>query len=80
VHLGQHADLIRLATAHEQRGIGSFALAGQARHGLQASGLCQQAQLFQLVVEMGNTKIHAHQQHWRRRGTFKGFRTQIPVP
>lgn len=33
VHLGQHADFIRLAAAHKQCWIRSFALAGQARHG-----------------------------------------------
>src|SRR5690606_6992744 len=80
MHLSQHADLIRLTAAYKQSGIGSFALADQTRYRLQASSLNQKAQLFQLIVKMGNAKIHADQQHWRRRGTLKGFRTQIPVP
>ncbi len=61
VHLREHADFIGLAAADEQRGIGRLALAGQPGHGSEARGLRQQAQLFQLGVEMGKAEIHPHQ-------------------
>ena len=59
--LGQQADFIRLAAADEQRRIGRLALAGDARDRLHAGGLRQQAQLFQLAVEMGGAQVHADQ-------------------
>ena len=81
VHLGEHADFVGLAAAHEQRRIGHLALAGQACNGTQAGRAGQQAQLFQLAIEMGKAEIHAHQQHWRWRGPVKRFRTQEkPLP
>ena len=59
--LRQQADLLDLAAADEQRRIGRLALAGQARHRLQAGGFGQQAQLLQLAVEMGHPQIHPDQ-------------------
>jgi hypothetical protein len=56
VGCGQHADFVGLAAAHEQGGVGRFALAGQARHRLQAGGLGQQAQLFQVASKCGAPK------------------------
>ena len=67
--LGQCADFLGLAAAHEQGRIGRLAPAGQARHGLHAGRLGQQAQLLQVMVEVGRAKIHPHEDCG---GTFGG--------
>jgi hypothetical protein len=59
--LSQGLDLVSLATAHEQGGIGSTALAGDAPYRLHASGLGQQAQFLQALVEMGFPEVYADQ-------------------
>lgn len=67
MHLREQPDLVRLATAYKQGGIRGFALAGDSRHWIQARRLSKQTQLFQLTVEMGQTKINANQDDWRLR-------------
>ena len=80
MHLGQRANLIGLSAAHKQRRIRGLALAGNAGHRLHASGLCQQTQLLQLTVEVGQTKVHPHQQY-RSGACLKGrSRTQSGPP
>ena len=50
------------ATDREQRRIGRLALAGDASHRLHACSFCQQPQLFELTVEMRQSKIHTDQE------------------
>ncbi len=59
--LGQGLDLVGLALADEQCGIRRLAFADNACDRLQARGLREQAELFQLGVEMGQAQVHTHQ-------------------
>ena len=59
--LGQQLDLVCLAAAHEQGGIGCPAFAGDTRHRLQTGGLGEQPEFFQFRIEMRKAKIHPHQ-------------------
>ena len=56
---GEKLDFIRLAAADKQRCIGSLAFAGDAGNGRQSRRLCQQAQLLQARVKVGQPEIHA---------------------
>lgn len=67
MHLRKQPDLVRLATAYKQGGIRGFPLAGDSRHGIQSRCLRKQTQLFQLSVEMEQTKINANQDDRRLR-------------
>jgi hypothetical protein len=61
MHEDQLFDFISLAAAHEQGGIGRFALASDPRHGLQTCGFGQQSELFKLAIEMRQAEIDPHQ-------------------
>ena len=63
MHLHQQANFIRFATAHKKRSIGRFALASQPGHGIQTGGLCQQTQLFEFGIEVGQTEIYPDQNY-----------------
>ena len=58
---GEHFDLVSFSAAYEQRGVGRSALAGNAFDRLHACGLCQQAELFKVMVEIGKTQVDANQ-------------------
>ena len=58
---GHGFDFIGLARANEHGGVGGFALAGQARNGLQASGQGQLRQFIQLRIKMRQTEINTYQ-------------------
>jgi len=59
--LGELLDLVGLALAHEERGIGCLALRRDAGDRFHARGLGQLAQFLELGVEMGKAQVHPHQ-------------------
>ena len=59
MHLGELADLVGLAAAHEERRVGCLAPTDDAIDRDQSRCLGQQAELFKFVVEMRQSEIDA---------------------
>ena len=59
--LGKGFDFIGLARTHKQGGIGRFSAAHKTLDDLKAGGLCKEAQLPELGIEIPSPQVHADQ-------------------
>ena len=72
--LRQHLYFISFTAANKQRGIWSSSFAGDVLYRLEARCLGQQAELFKLVVEIGQAQIDTHKYDQRPAAGFNLIR------